>query len=291
MIGDPAPHYRAAIAAAHPDLATLPMVLHSRGWDSDAVEVAGWIFKFPKRPEAIERLRLEARILEIVRPRVPLTVPDLRLHEAPMLFSEHRMIPGTIIETRDYDVLTEQQKQAMAAELAGLYAALHVIPVAEAAAIGVGPKPGWPVAEVALPILVERLPGEYHDYARRAFAAYEALPVEDDVFGYFDGHGWNMAFDHDRGVLNGVYDFADAGIGPRSREFTYSNLTSDDLTIRIVTAYNAATGQAIDLRTVAIRTAVQTLSELAEADDETELFLSGALRWYDLMQSRPETRI
>ncbi len=44
------------------------------------------------------------------------------------------------------------------------------------------------------------------------------------VFGYFDGHGWNMAFDHEQGVLNGVYDFADAAIGPRSREFVYSNL-------------------------------------------------------------------
>jgi aminoglycoside phosphotransferase (APT) family kinase protein len=290
-MGDPAPHYRAAIVAVRPDLANLPMVLHARGWDSDAVEVAGWIFKFPKRPEAIERLRLEARTLALVRPRVPLNVPDLRLHKAPLLFSEHRMIPGTIIETRDYDVLTERQKQAMAARLAGFYAALHAIPVAEASAIGVGPKPGWPPAEVVLPLLAERLPAELHDYARRAFAAYAALPSEDEIFGYFDGHGWNMAFDHERGVLNGVYDFADAGIGPRSREFTYSNLTSDDLTIRIVAAYNKITGRRIDLRTVAIRTAVQTLAELAEADSDLDLFLSGALRWYDLAQARPETRI
>ena len=287
----PAPQFRAAIAAVRPDLATQPMQLHDRGWDSNAVEVAGWIFKFPKRPEAVDRLRLEARILALVRPRVPLAVPELILHEIPTLFSEHRMIPGSIIETRDYDALTEPQKQAMAERLAGFYAALHAIPAAEAVAIGVGPKPGWPPAETGLPALRERLPADFHDYARRAFTAYDALPPEDEVFGYFDGHGWNMAFDHERGVLNGVYDFADAGIGPLSRDFTYSNLTSDDLTSRLVAAYNRETGRAVDLRTVAIRTAVQTLSELAEADGDYELFLSGALRWYDLTQARPQTRI
>ena len=190
----PAPQFRAAIAAVRPDLATQPMQLHDRGWDSNAVEVAGWIFKFPKRPEAVDRLRLEARILALVHSRVPLAVPELILHEIPTLFSEHRMIPGSIIETRDYDALTEPQKQSMAVRLAGFYAALHAIPAAEAVAIGGGPKPGWPPAETSLPILRERLPADFHDYARRAFAAYDALPPEDEVFGYFDGHGWNMAF-------------------------------------------------------------------------------------------------
>ncbi len=33
-----------------------------------------------------------------------------------------------------------------------------------------------------------------------------------------------MAFDHETGVLNGVYDFADAAIGPLSREFTYAEI-------------------------------------------------------------------
>ncbi len=85
------------------------------------------------------------------------------------------------------------------------------------------------------------------------------LPAEDPVFGYFDGHGWNMAFDHEQGVLNGVYDFADAAIGPVSREFTYSNLTAPDLTNRMIPIYEALSGRRIDRRTVALRTSVQHL--------------------------------
>jgi aminoglycoside phosphotransferase (APT) family kinase protein len=283
--------YRQAIAEVRPDLAGEPLVLHTRGWDSDAVEAGDTIFKFPKRPEAVDRLKLEARILALVRPRVPLAVPDLRLHETSRVFSEHRMIPGEVIETAHYDALSEQQKAGMAEALAGFYAALHAIPVAAATAIGVGPKPGWLRGEVALPKLAARLPTSMHDYARHAFAAYESLPPEDDIFGYFDGHGWNMAFDHSRGVLNGVYDFADAGIGPRSRDFTYTNLTSGDLTLRIIAIYNRITGSAIDPRTVAIRTAVQTLSELAGEDEDLDIFVAGAMRWHDFMQSRLDLRL
>jgi len=283
--------YRDAIAAVRPDLAAAPLTIHAHSWDSDAVEAAGTIFKFPKHAEAAARLRREARLLVLIRPLVPLAVPDMRLHETPQLFSEHAAIPGSTIVTPQYEALEDPQRDAMAAALAGLYAALHAIPVEAAVAVGVEPKPEWPAADVVLPILADRLPGAIHDFARKAFAAYAALPPEDEVLGYFDGHGWNMAFDHERGVLNGVYDFADAGIGPRSREFTYSNLIAGDLTARIIGGYERPTGRLIDRRTVAVRTAVQFLAELAEPNAEIEDFRAGAIRWHDYMQARPELRI
>lgn len=280
-----------AIRAVRPDLADRPMILHGHSWDSEAVEIGHTIFKFPKREEAIPRLRREARFLALIRPRVRLAVPDMILHETPMLFSEHRTIPGEIIETAGYGALTEAQRQAMGETLAAFYEDLHAIPLAEAIDVGADAKPEWPTADVVLPILAERLPAQMEGYAARAFDAYAALPHEDTIFGYFDGHGWNMAFDHERGVLNGVYDFADAALGPRSREFTYSNLISGDLTERIVFAYSRLTGRSVDLRVVAIRTAVQTLSELAEADSELELFMGGVTRWHDYMQSQPALKI
>ena len=64
------------------------------------------------------------------------------------------------------------------------------------------------------------------------------------VFGFYDGHGWNMAFDHQRGVLNGIYDFADAGIGPLQQDFIYSSFIDEDLTLRIIAAYERITGKA-----------------------------------------------
>lgn len=277
--------YRVAIRAVRPDLADGPLVLHTRGWDSNAVEAGDTIFKFPKHADALPRLRREAKFLDLIAPRVRLAVPRMTLHEAPMLFSEHKMIPGSIIETAGYDVLSDAQKQAMAETLAEFYAALHTIPVAEAIAAGAEAKPGWPPAAVSLPVLRERLPPHVLEFAERAFAAYDALPAEEEIFGYFDGHGWNMAFDHGRRVLNGVYDFADAAIGPLSREFTYPALTSTDLMERLIRAYAAVTGRAVDRRTVAIRMSVQNLSELAELETHDEAFAAGVVRWHDYVQA------
>ena len=283
--------YREAIRAVRPDLADLPLVLHTRGWDSNAVEAGDTIFKFPKHPDAPPRLRREAKFLELIAPRVPLAVPRMKLHEAPTLFSEHRMISGTIIETAGYDALSNVQKQAMAEALAGFYAALHAIPVVEAVAAGAEPKPEWPDAAAVLPVLRDRLPATVHEFAKRAFAAYLELPAEAQIFGYFDGHGWNMAFDNERGVLKGVYDFADAAIGPLTREFTYSSLTSTDLTERLITAYERLTNKAVDRRAVAIRMSVQNFSELADLDVPNEEFSAAVVRWHDYQQGRPDLRL
>jgi hypothetical protein len=201
------------------------------------------------------------------------------------------MIPGDIIETAGYDVLSEVQKQAMAETLAGFYAALHAIPVEEAIAAGAEPKPEWPDAAAVLPVLHQRLPAAVHDFAEQVFAAYLELPHEETIFGYFDGHGWNMAFDHERGVLNGVYDFADAAIGPLSREFTYASLTSPDLTERMIPAYERLTGKAVDPRAVAIRMSVQNFAELAELEEHDEDFAAAVVRWHDYQQGRDDLRL
>lgn len=279
--------YRAAIATVRPDLADVPLVQHSGGWDSYAVEAAGWIFRFPRQPHVEERLRREAVVLELVAPRVTMNVPRLVLHEQPMLFTEHRMIPGDTIVTEQYERLNESQRQVMAEAIAEFFAQFHTIPVAEARAAGIHPRFEWPSPDELRQVLRERLPEAGLDFAERLFAAYRSLPQEREVFGFFDAHGWNMAFDHDAGVLNGIYDFADAATGPLSREFSYPYLISADLTDRIITAYEANTGTALDRRAVAIRMGMQTLGELAEVKEDVEAFTAAAMRWIDFQQSRP----
>lgn len=275
------PEYVSAIVAVRPDLKGVPMVLHSRGWDSNAVEVGDTIFKFPKRDEAVERLRREAGFLALVRPRVPLAVPDMVLHEDPMVFSQHRMIPGSIIETAGYEVLNESCRQGMAEKLAGFYAALHAIPMGEAVAVGAEPKPEWPRGDEVLPLLADRLPAAYLDFAARAFAAYAELPDEEEVFGYFDGHGWNMAFDHEMGLLNGVFDFADSGFGARHRDLSYSNWISADLTLRIIDRYEELTRRAVNRDLVMLYSSALRLAELAEGFLPEERGVANVTRWVD----------
>ena len=124
------------------------------------------------------------------------------------------MIPGDILETAGFDRLSEGQRDDMAAALGRLYAALHAIPVGEATAVGAVAIPEWDLTEETAALAKRMLPAHLHGWVHAVLDAYAGLPPDDEaVTGYFDGHGWNMAFDHQRGVLNGVYDFADGGIG------------------------------------------------------------------------------
>lgn len=103
-----------------------------------------------------------------------------------------------------------------------------------------------------------------------------------NVYGFFDGHGWNMAFDHAQARLNGIYDFADSGFGPLHQEFIYSNFISHDLTARIVSAYEMLTGRRLDRRRIAILTGFHRLSELAELADDpanVEQMIQSAATW------------
>lgn len=284
--------YRAAILAVRPDLAGVTLVSHDHSWDSLAIEAGDALFKFPKTSVAEVRLRREARYLALIRPRVPLPVPDLRIHDAPLCFSEHRMIPGRIILAADYARLDEAQREAMATALAGFYAALHAIPLADAEAAGATPVPDWSDAATTVRVATPEVPADLHPWMDRVLAAYEPLRDDPDrVPGYFDGHGWNMAFDHERGVLNGVFDFADGGIGPRQQDFCYGNLIDPDLTDRTIRAYTALTGHAIDRRTVMLHTAVQKLAETEGAGDDMANHIAGLVAWHDVMQGDPELRV
>ena len=218
------------------------------GWDCVALEADGaWIFKFPRRPEAIARLRKECDLLSLIRPRVDIAVPDMVLHESPVLFSQHRKLAGGFLETHDYLPLAEDKRDAVAEQMARLYAVLHAIPVAEALAAGATAVDPWtPPDELAK--AEPRLPPELRPLLRQTLDAYAAIPANpgEATYGYFDGHGWNMAFDPETGVLNGVYDFADSGFGPRHQDLSYSNWISRDLTHRIIDRYEPMTGRSID---------------------------------------------
>jgi len=265
--------YRAPILGAVPELAASSLRLLAESWDSTAVEVDGrLVFKFPRHEPAAQRLRKEAALLAVVRPAVSLPVPDLVLEEGPPLFSRHAKIPGGHLLTAQYAELPEVARRRLAEDLAGFHAELHRLDSGRMTAAGAGPVEDWGTAEEigakALPVLTPEL----RPAAERVLAAYGRLPPDPhgSIYGFFDGHGWNMAFDHDRQRLNGMYDFADSGIGPLHQEFVYSGFVSPDLTARLVTAYEALTRLTLDLRRIAILTGTHRLWELAELAGDPE---------------------
>jgi aminoglycoside phosphotransferase (APT) family kinase protein len=258
---------RGVIVAAFPNLADESFILAPRGWDSVAVDVGDrLIFKFPRHEAAAKRLRKEARLLAFVRPRLTMPVPDMTLIEGPPLFSRHPKLIGDHLTTDVYVAVSERGRDRIASQLALFYVELHALDRAEISSLGVGPIAPWlPIEEIARKAL-PRLPDDVRPRAVAALDAYGRLSPDPhgETFGFFDGHGWNLAFDAQYERLNGVYDFGDSGFGGLHQEFIYSSLSSFDLTDRIVAAYESLTGRSLDRDRIDLLTGVHGLSELAD---------------------------
>lgn len=273
MAQDETTRFRDAIVQVFPDLARSRFRLAMAGWDSIAVDVDDrLIFKFPRHEAGEKGLLKEARLLSTIRPAVSLPVPDLRIHSGPPLFSMHEKLPGEHLLSADYEKLPRVARDRLGGRLGRFYAELHAIDRRRLIEAGAAPIKAWlspsEISAKALPLLEEEL----RDIAASTIDAYEALGPDPhgETYGFFDGHGWNMAFDHQRGRLNGIYDFADSGFGPLHQEFIYSNLVSPDLTERIITAYERETGRRIDRRRVSILSGMHRLTELAELAEDPE---------------------
>lgn len=265
--------FRSAILAVHPSLSDADFRPLPGGWHARAIAVDDHlVFKFPQGAEAEQALGREAAILAVVRPQITMRVPNLRLHAGPPLFSEHAIIPGEHLETAQYDALPEAARQALGAALARFYADLHALDHAGLAAAGACRVARWLDADAIAAKALPLLSADLHGFAEVTLAGWRALPPDPfgETYGFFDGHGWNMAFDHAAGQLNGIYDFADSGFGPLHQDFIYSNFISPDLTARIVDGYEQLTGRALDRARIRLLTGVHRLWELAALADAPE---------------------
>ncbi|WP_416065800.1 phosphotransferase family protein [Rhizobium sp. ZK1] len=262
---------RSLITTTFPELTGSVFKLATKGWDSVAVDVDDrLIFKFPLNPHAERALVREAAFLGVIRPSLTMAVPDMRIHDGPPVFSSHSKLRGEHLMTEDYEALPEAARQRLGDDLARFYAELHDLDADRMRALGAGPILPWQSPETVMDKVLPLLPSELISYAETVIPDFQSLPPDPHgiTFGFFDGHGWNMAFDHGQGRLNGVYDFADSGFGPLHQEFIYSNFISPDLTARIVSAYQTLTGRQLDRRRIAILTGFHRLSELAELADD-----------------------
>lgn len=258
---------RPVIVGSFPELSESNFALLTQGWTSVAVDVDDrLIFKFPRNEAAGNSLVTEASLLAVVRPAVTIPVPDSALHRGPPLFSRHAKLKGEHLVTRQYERLSVAARTRLAADMALFYAQLHSLAPRTMEDAGAGPIKPWIEPDVILRRVRPVLPSALHRYAERTITAWHHLPPDPygTTYGFFDGHGWNMAFDHSNNRLNGMYDFADSGFGRLHQEFVYSNWLSPDLTERIVVEYTALTGRALDRRRIDLLSGVLRLSELAE---------------------------
>lgn len=281
--------YRAIVIGTLPQFAGAAFNVVGSGWDSVALECDGWIFKFARHDAALVRLQREVSVLAFLRPRVTMTLPQMVWHDGPQPFSQHRKIPGRSLEAADYEALDEGRRNALATRMAQLYAELHALPLNRMQAAGAVAVDPWMAPDDILAGAEPLLPKKLVPFLKRTVKAYRKLAISGDelIYGYFDGHGWNMAFDHSTGMLNGVFDFADSGFGSRHRDLSYSNWISADLTLRIISRYKVLARREINRDLVMLYSSALRLAELAQGDLPPAQAVASVVNWAKALESLP----
>jgi aminoglycoside phosphotransferase (APT) family kinase protein len=210
------------VLRAHvPGLRAERIVTIDSGWDSVVYEVDGWIFRFPRRAEVVDRLRVEAALLPELAAVLPVAVPvfEVSVFDA-VSFVGYRKLPG---EPLRHEVDAPELGRGLGAFLA----ALHRFPVERARELGVrsgSPQEWFDRQQAFLEQLEERvlplLGAAEQERARLAFADFLR-----------SGRSFEPALLHadlgpehilSRGErVTGVIDWSDARIGDPALDFAW----------------------------------------------------------------------
>lgn len=268
-----------AVAAAFPDLAGIPLQPLGAGFDCRSWLAGTFVVKEPLHPAAAEALAREARVLQVLHGKIHLAIPRPQHAPGPPALSRHDLLPGQHLTPDLYDTLSAPARDHLAQDLARFHAECHAVPAADLRAAGAQAVQPWPET---VSTAIQLLPPALRGVAQRLLAEWTLLSPDPwgEVWGHFDAHGWNMAFDPVAKRLQGIYDFGDSGFGPLHRDLIYSALISFDLTLRLGRAYEARTGKRIDPMRLRCLSGAHRLWELAEAPAADRPWLVQAFqRW------------
>ncbi|HMG56355.1 MAG TPA: aminoglycoside phosphotransferase family protein, partial [Kofleriaceae bacterium] len=205
---------------------------------------------FPTSDDGRALLARERRVLRVIAEHCRFAVPRI-LHESPAGWDLRARVPGRVDPWAVYHRLTSEPALArsIGAAMGAILAEQHSrVPCA--ALDGLPLRPGWPVptAQIlgALPEVTDA--SDVHAAAPPVLAALDALPDHDRVLVHGDMGLHNLALDPDTDAVLGVFDYGDACLADRHRDFRYLvfDLGADETLEAALAVYEPATGIRID---------------------------------------------
>jgi macrolide phosphotransferase len=150
MTSGGAPNFPDLAAANGIELDSGPgSLLHTGGGDANFYSAIGrdkagqhWVLRAPRRGDVLKAARYETAVLDFVRPRLSVAVPDWKVHTDKLI--AYRMLPG--LQAAEVDPLMgdlvwrvpkDDPPAAFLDDLAATMAKLHSIGAAEASAAGI----------------------------------------------------------------------------------------------------------------------------------------------------------
>jgi macrolide phosphotransferase len=107
-----------------------------------ATDVAGrrWVLRIPRRDDVQPKIEREARILDFVKPRLPVEVPDWQVRGPDLVAYPMLTDPMALVFDAETHAVTwniDQGAESYVSSLAEVLVALHASPVSEAMAVGI----------------------------------------------------------------------------------------------------------------------------------------------------------
>jgi aminoglycoside 2''-phosphotransferase len=210
--------YQRRVRAICPDMRIEKAVFNGEGLTNDVLIVNNrLVFRFAKDDYGIRALATETRILDCIRPVVPLPIPEPFYRGSDVI--AYPLVPGLTLSRERLVVLPESSQRAIADQLAHFLHALHHVPLDDSFPTTTAPvhDEAWvrirqDVEAAVYPLL---LPHQGH-WAKELFASALEQP---STFQYVPRliHGdlgcYHILFDHHAQRLSGIIDFGVAGVG------------------------------------------------------------------------------
>lgn len=223
------------------------------GWDFRVVHGVDdngqwWVLRQPRRPDVTERIPVEERVLDLVRPRLPIEIPRWEVCSPDLI--AYRRLRGCPLAEEDPLTLADRWVRTASTEyvttLGATIAELHRVPVEEARRTGVTVRHAEDLrTEIASELETARrelgipesaLARWTHWLSEEDFWRNQRRLVHRDL-------SPNHTLVNDSGALLGVLDWADAAVDDPAQDFAAPCLAfGTDGLDRLLHAYAAAEG-------------------------------------------------
>lgn len=216
-----------------------------------------YILRFPKHEKAKQKLIKEHEVLDFLKNKTSLNIPQTALIRQDYLCILHRKIPGENISQAELSELSPRQYDQFCADIALFMFQLHSLTdeISKNISLNFWERFNqYPRSEIInqyfqpLDIFsdAERL---FIDKFLNTFQLEEINPII--KFGHFDIMSKNLAFDNKKQILNGIYDFGDCGIGNILHDFSQIALDFNIKTIaNIIKYYRQYDNVVIDIKRI-----------------------------------------
>lgn len=222
--------YTEQIQKEFPEVQITETRLISHGWDHYILVVDNkYVFRFPKDKEQTDRFKRELRLLEYLKPKVSVSLPDYVFIAADQKFGGYPFLDGEEMYPESLALLNEKQKKDIAQQLGEFLTHLHNIPPQDIERLGYVEEEGgyyWSKAdaekrfESIKKLVFPKLSTEEQQFIAKNFKEYLSYSFNyEKVLVHSDFTASHILLNGKQGTLTGIIDFGDSEIAEPALDF------------------------------------------------------------------------